>query len=181
MTLTRVSFHLVITKPLKGRFCSVFSFLNYFLNWISCGVWRVSSCIVIAMSVFSIIRNRSHKNIFGNRGPSINPYGTPNIIDSWELHSEFIFVLYTLFLRELCTNLKADTLNPYAFNFAIRRLCERQLNAVGKSVRSSPNDSLMVIADFHFLSIDTRQCWALKPFLNAHWYLEKIIAEIFLI
>ena len=63
-------------------------------------------------------------------------------------------------------------LNAYAFNFAIRR-CERQSNAFDKSVRSASNDFLVSVADFHLSSIDTRQCWALKPFLNSHSYLEE--------
>ena len=49
-------------------------------------------------------------------------------------------------------------LNPYAFNFATRRSCERQSNAFDKSVKSAPNDFLLSFADFHFSSVDTRQC-----------------------
>ena len=64
-------------------------------------------------------------------------------------------------------------LNPYAFNFAIRRSYERQPNTFDKSVRSDPIDFLLSVADFHFSSNDTGQCWALKLFLNPHWYLEK--------
>ena len=62
----------------------------------------------------------------------------------------------------------ADMLKLYAFNFAIRRSCERQSNAYDKSVRSVPNDFLLSVADFHFSSIDTRQYCALKPILNSH-------------
>ena len=49
-------------------------------------------------------------------------------------------------------------LNPYAFNFEIRRSCERQSNAFDKSVRSAPNHCLLSVSDFHFSRIDTRQC-----------------------
>ena len=49
-------------------------------------------------------------------------------------------------------------LNPYTFNFAIRRSCERQPNAFDKSVRSAPNGFLLSVTDFHSSSIDTRQC-----------------------
>ena len=67
----------------------------------------------------------------------------------------------------------AGMLKLYEFNFAIKRSFERQSNAFDKSVRSSPNDFLLSVADFHFPSIDTRQYWAPKPFLNSHWYLGK--------
>ena len=49
-------------------------------------------------------------------------------------------------------------LNPYAFNFAIRRSYERQPNTFDKSVRSDPIDFLLSVADFHFSSNDTGQC-----------------------
>ena len=52
----------------------------------------------------------------------------------------------------------AGMLKLYEFNFAIKRSFERQSNAFDKSVRSSPNDFLLSVADFHFPSIDTRQC-----------------------
>ena len=41
-------------------------------------------------------------------------------------------------------------LNLYAFNFAIRRSCERRSNVFDKYVRSVPNDFLLSVADFHF-------------------------------
>ena len=68
-----------------------------------------------------------------------------------------MFVLCIRFLRQLCTNRKADMLNPYAFNFAIRRSVGGQSNAFDKSVRSASNDFSLSVADFHFLSIGTRQ------------------------
>ena len=46
-------------------------------------------------------------------------------------------------------------------------------NAFDKSVRSTPNNFLLSVTDFHFSSTDTRQCWAIRPFLNSHWCLEK--------
>ena len=48
-------------------------------------------------------------------------------------------------------------LKPYAFNFAIKRSCKRQSNAFNKSLRSAPNDLILLLADFHFSNIDTRQ------------------------
>ena len=58
------------------------------------------------------------------------------------------------YILSLFLYLKADKLNPYSFNFAI---IERQYNAFDKSVRNAPNDFLLLVADFHFPGIDTRQ------------------------
>ena len=44
-----------------------------------------------------------------------------------------------------------------------------------ETIWSAPNGFLLSVADFHFSSIDNRHFWALKSFLNPHWYLEKKI------
>ena len=63
------------------------------------------------------------------------------------------------------TNLKAGTLNPYAFSLAIKSSWERQTNAFDRAVRIAPNIFLLSTADFHFSNIDERQCWALEGIL----------------
>ena len=45
------------------------------------------------LATFSVIKNRSHKNILNNGGRNIDPCGTPNVISSQELYSQFNFVL----------------------------------------------------------------------------------------
>ena len=71
-------------------------------------------------------------------------------------------------------------LNPYAFNFAIRRSCERQSKPFDQSVRNAPNNLLLSVADLHFSSIDTRQCWTLKPLPKSILiFREKRIFKIF--
>ena len=64
-------------------------------------------------------------------------------------------------------------LNPYAFSLAIKRSWEKQSNAFDRSVRSTPSAFLILIADFHFSNIDSRQCWALNRLLNPHRYFDK--------
>ena len=74
--------------------------------------------------------------MLNNKGPNLDPCGTPHKISSQELKSEFILVLCLIFDRYICTNLKAAMLNPYAFSLAIKRSCERHSNAFDRSVRN---------------------------------------------
>lgn len=90
-----------------------------------------------------------------------------------------MFFLYTILsIRWLCANHKADMLNLYAFNFGIRKSYERQSNAFDQSITIAPNNFPFSVPEFHFSSIYTRRCWALKPFLNHHWWLEKKFQNI---
>ena len=49
-------------------------------------------------------------------------------------------------------------LNPNASSFVIKRSCKRKSNSFDKYVRSAPNDLFLSVIDFHFSSIDSRQC-----------------------
>ena len=91
-----------------------------------------------------IIKNKSNKKLLNKRGPKTDPWGIPNKISSHELYGEFICGL-------------SNNLNPYAFNFAIKRSCERQSNVLESTERSPPNlfDYQLAISISQALTEDT--------------------------
>ena len=53
-------------------------------------------------------------------------------------------------------------------------LCDKQSNAVERSVSSTPNAfRLSTDKNVYFFSIANRQFWVLKPLRNQHWYFES--------
>ena len=75
----------------------------------------------------------------------MEPCRTSNKISSHELYSVLILVLCFRFERKFCTSYTAAILNPYAFSFAIKRSCERQSNALERSVMRTPTKYFFVI------------------------------------
>lgn len=63
--------------------------------------------------------NKSQTNFLNDRGPKIEPYGTPNSISSQELFDVIMFVLSFLQNRQLCVNFNADKPNSYTSSFAM--------------------------------------------------------------
>lgn len=65
--------------------------------------------------------NKSQTNCLNDRGPKIEPYGTPNSISSRELYDVIMFVLSFLQNRhrQLCVNFNADKPNSYTSSFAM--------------------------------------------------------------
>ena len=50
-------------------------------------------------------------------------------------------------------------------------LCDKESNAVKRSVSSTPNAfRLSTDKNVYFFSIANRQVWVLKPLRNQHWY-----------
>ena len=58
--------------------------------------------------------------ILNNKGPKIDPCGTPNNISPHELYLSFIFTHCFLFERELCINFKELLSKPYTSSLAIK-------------------------------------------------------------
>ena len=58
--------------------------------------------------------------MLNNRGPKIEPCGTPNNISLHDLYLLFILTLCFLFERQLFTNFKAFLSMPYASSLAIK-------------------------------------------------------------
>ena len=45
------------------------------------------------MSVWFVMKNRSHRKMWNNKGPRMDPCGTPNKISSLGLYEKFTLVL----------------------------------------------------------------------------------------
>ena len=82
---------------------------------------------------------------------TLTPWGNPNKMSSYELYTEFIMVICLQFLKKSCTNLSESIMNLYAFDFAIKRSCERQSNALERFARGAPNLFWLSTANFHFV------------------------------
>ena len=50
-------------------------------------------------NIFTYMKKRLHKKMFNNKGPRIDPCGTPNTVSSQELNDIFIFVLCRLCVK----------------------------------------------------------------------------------
>ena len=61
-----------------------------------------------------------------NKGPRIDPCGTPNIISNKLLYVEFIFVRCFLFDKQLCTSFNAVKIKPYAFSLVMSNSWSRR-------------------------------------------------------
>ena len=51
--------------------------------------------------------------------------------------------------------------------------CGKQSKAFERLINSAPNTFPLSTEFFHFSNIASKQCWALKPSLNPHWYLDS--------
>ena len=63
----------------------------------------------------------------------------------------------------------AKGLNPYVFDFArLNQSCDKQSNALKRSVSGAPNASSLSGDNFHFLNTANRQVWTQKPLRSPH-------------
>ena len=62
-------------------------------------------------------------------------------------------------------NIRDEISTPYAISFATNSSCEKQSKAFERSASNAPKKII-------------KQCWALKPFLDSHWYFESILSKI---
>ena len=65
----------------------------------------------------------------------------------------------------------------YVINFAINSSCERQLKAFKRSFSNASETKPWSRHCLHFSNKLIKQCWALKPFLNPHWYFGSILSK----
>ena len=71
-------------------------------------------------------------NILNNRGPKIDPSGTPNNISLHKLYLSFIYTLFFLFGRYLWVNFKELSSKPYAIAYAIAHETGNQNLLIGQ-------------------------------------------------
>ena len=56
-------------------------------------------CCDRAISISLTIKNKSTENILNNKGPGIEPHGTPETISGHSLYDEFVLILCFLLDR----------------------------------------------------------------------------------
>ena len=67
--------------------------------------------------------------ILKSKGPSMDPWGTPNFIFDHVLKDEFILILCLRSNKYLLTKFKESLWKPYAWSFSVNKSCIIQSNA----------------------------------------------------
>ena len=155
VTFFWVSFHLVISNPLKKYFWRILQFQN--------NIFHIHILYCMVFYHLHNLQNQCHPWWKTNHIKIFWIKETLKLI-SGEIRIKFLpkrcmlhlFWFFVCGLPKSCTNVSESALNPYAFNFAIKRSYERQSKALERSVSSAQNLFWLSNANFHFSGIDKK-------------------------
>ena len=117
------------------------------------------------LSFFDNVKNKSFFDKLKSIHPTIEPWGTPEIIFPKLLCVLFMRTLCFRFLRYVNVNANAFKSNPYAAIFAIKRSWGMQSNVFERSVQTAPTRKFWSSFSRQFSIREVITCWVLYDFL----------------